>query len=287
MFAHYGHDEFIQTTQKENKNMDSTLNLEKEIEDVETKGRLDAIKSELGMSDEDIDINVDDNDDDLEDSEDQEQILEESESDEESEKPEKKPAKAKSKEISAIIELKREKKRLADDLKKAQETLAQIERQKSQETLAQKYIEEGDSETTAKYKAAQELQLSEMNEKIAISEFKADNAKLLEKYPEAKLHIKKIMKDMEATGDSAETRCEVMFKDTRPEREVRAEKAARGQLESNANNDNTVSRANRSAEQPTTLTLTAREKALQQELEKQFGEKWSAKDVRKYIAKHL
>lgn len=184
-----------------------------------------------------------------------------------------------SKEEAAIIALKRENKRLQEEMRLVQAQKEQDERKKAEEKLKAKYVADGYDESTAQYMVDRDFRLNDMEQRVAISEFKADHALLFDKYPEAKAEAVTVMKNMKATGLTAEQICLAMFHKPENERDVRNKQAAKGQLESKADNDNRVSRAGRSASVPEEQALSAHDRKMKEMLEKTFGdgEKMSVK----------
>lgn len=193
-----------------------------------------------------------------------------------------------SKEEAAIIALKRENKRLQEEMRNIQTQKQQDERIKAQSALEAKYLTDGYDADTAKYMAERETRLTDMEQRVELSEFKADNAQLFVKYPEAKQDASTIMKHMKATGLTAEQICTAMYQKVESERDSRAKAAAKGTLQSSANNDNPVSRANRSAATVNEQSLSAYDRKVKEELERNFtnGEKLSNKRYFELKAKH-
>lgn len=218
-------------------------------------------------------------------------LLDEGEGKAESEKQPEAPATKKplSKEQAAIVDLRRQLKQVSDENKQLKGIKEQEERQRSADKLKEKYLANGDDDATAAFKAEKDIKYAELEQKIALAELKAEHADTLKQFPEAKNHLAKIMKDMDATGDTFEQRCKVMFDKPENPIETRARLAARGELVSDKDSDNAVSRAERSAETPRNAALSEAERREKRVFLAAFGDKlgnMSDEDIKKYIAKH-
>jgi len=178
-----------------------------------------------------------------------------------------------SKEQNAIIALKKKLKEAQEKLAEAEEAKALEQSASTKQAIANRYKDKGYDDESASLMAERDYSLEVVQKKLAKIEFLSENQKVLEEFPEAASNIDTVMKNMKATGMSAEQICHAMFRvgNETPDRK-RAIDAVTGRLPSkSAENANAgASRAERGAK---TTILSAREVQQKAKLENIVGKK--------------
>lgn len=197
--------------------------------------------------------------------EESDELSEEEEFSETKEEEEEQPQTKKKSPVGTIIVLRKQVKALKDQLN--QEKLKKIAspQQSAQQAVA-KLVEQGLDENEAR----QQVHNEELEQRILVAEFKVDHAGLLTKYPEIKNNIAEIVKKSQSAGLSPEEYCFAKFEYGQPAQERRAREAMKGTLETQVEN-NSVSKATRTAETKTVVALTANERQKKRQYEEQFG----------------
>lgn len=90
------------------------------------------------------------------------------------------------------------------------------------ETLKAQLVAKGYDADTAEFMAQQSIEIQELKHGRAVSDFKADNASLLSRYPNSKSRIPEILSKMEAAGFTAEQVCVAMFGSVSSPKDTRA-----------------------------------------------------------------
>ena len=199
--------------------------------------------------------------------------------------PEKTTGHKTSKEQSAIIALKRELKEARELNRIAAAKEQEKETAKQKDDLVKKYVSEGYDEDTAERNAVQDLKISQVEKRLEIAEFKAENAALFQRYPNAITEIDKIMRDSKFTGLSPEVLCKAMYQEQSNPSQERANAAVTGNLKSKTAN-NSVSNASRAASSSVTKALTPLEKQKKAEYEEAFNHVVTDKEFRELHARH-
>lgn len=172
------------------------------------------------------------------------------------------PKRKTSKEQAAIIALKRENKRLADDIRKLSAQKAEESAKQRKENIKAKYLADGYEEDVAEDNAEKEARLIRQEERLAIMEFREEHFDVLAQYPEAKADIAEIMEiaNRPHSRITVEQICKAMYGDPKGYSE-RARAAATGRLP-RREDDDAVGRAamGSSRVKQTTLDTTDIEK---------------------------
>ena len=195
------------------------------------------------------------------------------EPDDEEEAPPKKPA-TKKKLTPAdikVIQLKKEQKKLLKEKQELERKMAAKQNEKAETDLVAKYVAQGFDEDTAKDKASMDIRLKNFEERQTLIDFREENYEVFAKYPKARAYAREIMQAANTGFMSVEEICRTKF-GGRPEREERANAAARGQSTREvADNGQRVSRADRAGTAPTAEGLTAAQRKDKAQLERIFN----------------
>ena len=196
-----------------------------------------------------------------------------------------KQTKTLSKEEKAILALKKELKVAKQLLKTQAAETERIEAEQRKANAIQSYKDKGYDEDTANLYANNELKLKSLEEKLALTEFKEENAEVLRKFPEAKTEIRWLMEAVEKTGLSAEQLCRGKYGDALNKADRRADDAMRGMIDDSI--EDVASSAIRSASRPTDVALTDSDRRNKTQLEKMTGVKISSKEYLSYYKKQF
>jgi hypothetical protein len=191
----------------------------------------------------------------------------------------KKPA---SKQDAKIVALKREKKALEEENRMFREQQTKkVTADKITELQAQ-YESQGYDADTAKIYAEKEVRIANVEERLAVADFREQNADIIARYPAAKDNIAKIMANAKATGMTVEQICRGMFEGAESPSDKRAREAVQGKLPTRDDSqDYAVARSSRAGTQQTSTILGPRDQSLKSQFEKTFcqpGEKISNKE---------
>lgn len=196
-----------------------------------------------------------------------------------------KQTKTLSKEEKAILSLKKELK-LAKLLLKEKDTEAQkVESVQRKANVIQSYKDKGYDDDTAALYANNELKLVAMEEKLAMTEFKEENAEVLRKYPDAKTEIRWLMDAVQKTGLSAEQILRGKYGDTLNKADRRADDAMRGMIDDSI--EDVASSAIRSATRATSEVLSESDRRNKSMIEKISGVKISTKEYMNHYKKNF
>lgn len=187
---------------------------------------------------------------------------------------EKKPTKSLSKEESKIVALKRQNQKLLEDFRALHAKLEESESTKKQSALKNQYIEQGLDEDHAERQAEKDLLLEKQIARLELLEFKDDNEDVLRKYPDSKKDIARIMANVKATGMTVEQVCRGLYGIEEPIREVRAKKAATGEI-GEEESGSTVTSAQRASTSKQSAVLSKKDLELKRDFESRWrdGEK--------------
>jgi hypothetical protein len=191
-----------------------------------------------------------------------------------------------SKEQNAIIALKKKLKEAQEKLAEAEEAKALEQSASTKEKIATRYKEKGYDEESASLMAERDYSLEVVQKKLAKIEFLSENKQVLEEYPEAVSNIETVMKNMKATGMSAEQICHAMFRvgNETPDRK-RAIDAVTGRLPSKSA-DNANAGASRAERSEKSIVLSAAEMQNKATLEKIAGKKISNERFRELASEY-
>jgi hypothetical protein len=173
------------------------------------------------------------------------------------------------KDQAAIVALRRKLKEKEEELRLEKSQKAINEEANQKKDLLKYYEQQGYSDEEAKRMAESDLTLRELKQRVAVTEFKAENAELFTQYPDARTQIDRILQVMTQTGFTAEQVCRAMFYNSNPAQE-RAEAAVTGKLNSKPA-DNTVSSATRSGITPQSASLSQTDRKTKAEFEAHYG----------------
>lgn len=196
-----------------------------------------------------------------------------------------KQTKALSKEEKAILALKKELKLAKQLLKEKEVETERAESEKRKANAIQSYKDKGYDEDTANLYANNELELLAIKEKLAITEFKEENAEVLRKYPDAKSDVRWLMDAVAKTGLSAEQLCRGKYGDALNKADRRADDAMRGMIDDSI--EDVASSAIRSATRATDAVLSDADRRNKATLEKMTGVKISPKEYLSYYKKQF
>ena len=187
---------------------------------------------------------------------------------------EKKSTKPLSKEESKIVALKRQNQKLLEDFRTLHSKLEEAESTKKQSTLKNQYIDQGLDEEHAERQAQKDILLEKQIARLELLEFKDDNEDVLRKYPDSKKDIARIMANVKATGMTVEQVCRGLYGIEEPVREVRAKKAATGEI-GEEESGSTITSAQRASVTKQTAVLSKRDLELKRDFESRWrdGEK--------------
>lgn len=190
-----------------------------------------------------------------------------------------------SKEEKAILALKKELKLAKQLLKEKADESERVASEQRKANVIQSYKDKGYDEETAVLYANNELKMKVLEEKLAVTEFKEENAEVLAKYPEAKSDLKWLMDAVEKTGLSAEQLCRGKYGDSMNKSDRRADDAMRGRIDDSI--EDVASSAIRSANRQVEQSLTESDRRNKAQLEKLSGVKISPKDYLNYYKKNF
>jgi hypothetical protein len=191
-----------------------------------------------------------------------------------------------SKEQNAIIALKKKLKEAQEKLAEAEEAKALEQSASTKQAIANRYKDKGYDDEKASLMAERDYSLEVVQKKLAKIEFLSENQKVLEEFPEAASNIDKVMKNMKATGMSAEQICHAMFRvgNETPDRK-RAIDAVTGRLPSKSA-DNANAGASRAERSEKSIVLSAAEMQNKATLEKIAGKKISNERFRELAGEY-
>ena len=181
-----------------------------------------------------------------------------------------------------LIALKKENKQLIKEKQELEGRIQEKSLATEKETIKQKLIAEDYDEDVAEKMANDELRIRQLEERQALLDFRDENDSLFVKYPQAKTDAKTIMRNMQATGMTAEQLCRGMYGTAKAANELerRASEGAKGNIPS------------KSARKPITqqskqAELTSRDLAYKAKLEREFlgGDKMSTEEFQKFLTR--
>lgn len=244
----------------------SSASLETDIDDI--------LKSELG---DESGEEVDEVEEVEEDTDEEVAETDGDESDEEDSIPDETPKagkKATPKAEKLIVKLKKDKKALEDKVKQFEQAEAVKELARQKEQLKQTYVKQGYDEDTAESMADTKQTLATQGEQLKMLTFSMKNSTVLAQYPAATADIKKIMSMVDNYGVSVEQVCKILYPDTAPSYEKRAEAAVKGSLPKAAQADQ-ASKAGKVSENRQSVVLSQRDQIGKAKLESIVGEKYT------------
>ena len=145
------------------------------------------------------------------------------------------------------------------------------------ESLKADLIKKGYDEDTADFMAQQTVEIQELKQRTAISDFKAENANLLSKYPNARSRIPEILSKMEAAGFSAEQVCVAMFGQVSSPKDARAKASVKDSAEPAVGRKDVSNLTNRTEQRRDKATISQADVKKKQDFENKFGIKMDNK----------